>query len=215
MSEPAIAAPEMTLPEMRDHLTERIAKVTEALNVATKERGRLALEVERGHASQETVSKLAAAEKRRVAFTAELERLRQAATELERQAEAKRAADKRAATLALLAEYEGHRDFVRDASRRLFEAIAELAPVVSEARDRAKAARALANELGLPVSGGGAFYPEFGATRSAFKAIMGDTGRIRDRVLSEGRQRVAADWRDSGDGERARELRASLGEPPA
>jgi len=189
-------------------IAERAADAEAAHEAAQAEVAAAALAAERGE--EGSAAKLAAAEKRAAVAAAALRRARLAGGELERETERKREAEERAAKLAVLDEYEAARNFVRDASVRMFDLVASMEAPVNEARERAKAARALANELGLPVIGGGAFYPELGAVREAFAAVMGDFGPQRQRMLDAARAKVLRDWRAGLEGERVRELRAAL-----
>lgn len=186
-----------------------VAEAEAAHEAAQAEVAAAALAAERN--ADGSAAKLATAEKHAGQAAAALRHARLAGGELERETDAKREAADRAAKLALLDEYEVARDFVRDASRKLFEQVADLEPLVREARERAKAARLLASALGLPVIGGGAFHPELVASRDAFAAVMGDVGDARPRMLDAARAKVSKDWRDTIEGQRARELRAALG----
>jgi hypothetical protein len=202
----------VTLSKMSGHLAGRLADVETALAQATSEVAAESLLAERG-GSDDALRKLASAEKRKDKLTAERERLRVAAGELERQLTAEREKAEADRRRDMLDEYEGHRDAVEGAARQLFEAIVSLEPLVLSARQREKAARALAAALGLPMAGGGRYYPQLVASRDAFRVILGDAGDARERMLAAASVKVGRSWRDGLDGQRVAALRAALGEP--
>jgi hypothetical protein len=200
----------VTLAKMSTNLEARVAEAEAAHADACEEGAREALAVERG--DEAALRRLARAEKRRDSAADELGRLRLAKSELARQLAAERDATEADSQRELLIEYAEHRNFVQDAGRQLFEAVAAMEPVVQEARERAKAAKAVAHQLGLLAANEGAYLPEFGAARGAFKAVLGDGGSARGRMLADARERVERDWKDTADGRRVTDLLAALGE---
>ena len=205
--EPAI----VTVSKMTEHLTARVVVTEQALADATAEVATAAFEAERGDA--DALRRLAASEKRRDKLTAELERLRMAAGELDRQLAAERAATEAARQRALLAKYVIHRDAHQEAHRAMLSAVEAMQPLMATAREHGQAAAKIALQLGLPDErNSGALALRFGYIQQALtNVIHNEPHRLADIHAT-----LSRDWREGGrvggPGKRVAELQAALGE---
>jgi len=205
---PTATEPEVvTLAKMSDHLAARMAEAERALTQADAEIARTALEAERG-VGDDALRKLARAEKRRDTLAVELERLRMAGQELERQLADERDAAEARERLTLVAEYIAHRDAVDRANAAMMAAIEGLVPLAAEANEHGQAAGQIGLRLGFHDERG-----RIGVKPGYVKlAMRGVTENVHgsERLLNEARGGLLRDWRTTANGKRAMELQAAL-----
>lgn len=196
----------VTLTKMVDNLTARIAEAETALADTVAVIASAALAAERG--DDEALRTLAASEKRRDKQAAELDRLRLASAELDRQLAAERDAAEVAEKRELVRQYVDHRDALTALNLEMLEAIEKLAPLAEQARTRGRAASQLGIRLGL-----GDARADLGPMYGWLKTAL-DAGTLHgnQRSVATARAGITKPWRDSAIGRRAVALLAALGE---
>lgn len=204
---PRAAEPEIvTLTKMTGNLAERVATAENAL--ADTEAAIVAATQAAEHGDDEALRRLAAAEQRREKQSRELERLRTAGADLERQLVTEREEADASAQRELLREYIAHRDAVGAACLAMLEAIEALAPQAAEARAHGQAANRTSAELHGFTDERGAFVPKLRFVTAALGAVL----QGADGQLAEARAAIVHSWRDTPNGRRATALEAALGD---
>ena len=199
-SEPEI----VTLAKMTDNLVTRIDETEAALADTMAVIATAALDAERG--DDNALRTLAAAEKKSEKQRQELDRLRLASAELDRQLAAERNAAEIAEKRELVRQYVEHRDALVALNLDMLAAIEKLAPLAAEARTRGRTASQLGIRLGIGDERAD-LGPQYGFLRLAM-----DQGTLHNqpKSLDAARAGVQKPWRDSPIGRRAVALQAAL-----
>lgn len=202
--EPAL----VTLSKLGGHLDARLAAAERAYGEASAEVAGAALVAEAA-GDEAALRRLAGAERRRDKLAEDLERLRLARAELERQLAAQRESDEAAERRALVSQYIEYSDKVQDANRAMLEHIESMKGLTETAREHSRLAGRLAIRLGFPSdeSSGAPLGRQQGYIKTAVNGIMAN----QSALVETARRAIMRDWRQTRNGRRVLELQTALG----